>query len=149
MNALELAKFWMRVGLGTDTQCWEWRGAKNPRGYGRVAGHRKMAHRVAYELVCGPIPPGKLLRHKCDNPACCNPKHLVPGSHQDNMTDMVARKRAARGVRNGRTSLSTEDVAYIRKNPDNMTGRALALKFNMATSSITYIRNGRSWKYQK
>lgn len=144
MTPIEVAKFWSRVDAQNDFQCWIWFGRKNSAGYGRTT--NGLAHRIAYALISGPIPDGQVIRHRCDNPACCNPYHLEVGSHADNSKDCVERGRTATGQRNGRSRLSEDDVAYIRANPDRATLKALAEKFGMAQSSIHYIRNGRSWK---
>ena len=69
---------------GSD--CLVWTGSLSPRGYGRVRrGTRTMfAHRVAYEIAFGDIPPDYQIHHSCGNPRCCNPEHLValsPGIH--------------------------------------------------------------------
>src|SRR5215467_12835292 len=59
--------------------CWSWRGHKNSAGYGmfQVAGVGKvLVHRLAWELIHGPIPEGKELDHLCRNRACPNPAHL-------------------------------------------------------------------------
>jgi hypothetical protein len=53
-------------------------------------------HRVTYTVVHGAIPRGKVVRHKCDNAACCNPAHLEIGDHEDNTQDAVDRKRHER-----------------------------------------------------
>lgn len=69
--------FWDRAdGVGSDG-CWTWREGKC-RGYGSVLiwGARKAAHRVAYELVRGPIPDGYEVHHECRTRACVNPSHL-------------------------------------------------------------------------
>jgi hypothetical protein len=149
MTPIETAMFWSRVEAKELFQCWEWKGAKIPKGYGRlmVGGQRKMAHRVAYEFFHGAIPEDLLLRHTCDNPACCNPNHLVPGNNQDNMDDMVSRERSMRGSKNAKTKLTDEEALYIRRNPDKLTINALAAKFGIAKSTVSYIRSGRSWKY--
>ena len=149
MDAIQVAHFWSRVEVGLAYQCWPWKGAKNPKGYGHliVDGKKVMAHRVAYQLVNGEIPEGDVVRHSCDNPACCNPRHLATGSHKDNTRDMVMRRRSAMGEKNGRTKLTEADVLYIRCNPEGLSGKALAKKFGLASSTISYIRAGRSWRY--
>ncbi|MFJ6010172.1 HNH endonuclease [Streptomyces halstedii] len=75
--------------------CWEWTGSKNNHGYGRINVNRypAYAHRVAYELVTGEDITGLNLLHSCDNPGCVKPEHLTPGTHKENMRDMVAKGR--------------------------------------------------------
>lgn len=86
----QTAYFWAQVHKSGD--CWEWKGKRYPSGYGR---HSKFyAHRVAYELVHGPIPAGMFVCHRCDNPPCCNPAHLFLGTPEDNAKD---RERKGRG----------------------------------------------------
>ena len=53
--------------------------------------------RYAYEIWVGPIPDGKSVLHRCDNPACCNPAHLFIGTQLDNMRDMIAKGRGPKG----------------------------------------------------
>lgn len=76
-----------------------WTGGLSPSGYGRikVAGKYLRVHRVAYELFVGPIPAGLIVMHTCDNPPCCNPAHLKPGTNAENSADMVAKGRQRNG----------------------------------------------------
>lgn len=84
----QASRFWTKVQK-TDT-CWIWT-AYQCEGYGRfgigTAGNRTMAcaHRVAWELVHGPVPDGLELDHLCRNPSCVNPDHLEPVTHQENV----------------------------------------------------------------
>lgn len=76
--------FWRRVVR--DGDCWIWTGHKNRCGYGRltVDGRRIAAHRLAYELLVGPVPDGLELDHLCRNRACVRPSHLEPVTHREN-----------------------------------------------------------------
>lgn len=82
------AEFWNWVDRRGPGECWPWLGSCGPQGYG--AG---LPHRRAYKMLVGPIPLGKMLLHSCDNPPCCNPAHLRPGSAFDNSMDMRSRGR--------------------------------------------------------
>lgn len=73
--------------------CWEWIGALNSRGYSSVGngkGSSVLAHRLAYEIIVGPIPDGLTIDHLCRNKPCVNTDHLEPVTVAEN------NRRAAR-----------------------------------------------------
>ncbi len=78
------------------SECFEWKGAKVTGGYGvkRWRGKNQYVHRIAYEWAHGPIPPGNVVMHTCDNRCCVNPDHLRAGTQGDNLRDMHAKGRA-------------------------------------------------------
>lgn len=84
--------FWKYVQRGKPDECWLWVGPKWPGGYGRW--QRTVAHREMYEREKGPIAPGLIIRHSCDNQPCVNPNHLLCGTPQQNVEDMIRRGRA-------------------------------------------------------
>lgn len=81
--------------LDPETGCHIWRGLRTERGYGVLGSDLKhRVHRVAWEAVNGrPVPEGLVVRHRCDNPPCCNPDHLEVGTHADNARDAIVRGR--------------------------------------------------------
>lgn len=110
-------RFWSKVNIGEDSKCWEWRGARLPRGYGkfgvRGAGSGwQLAHRVAWELAYDKIPEGLCVCHHCDNPSCVNPSHLFLGTYADNNADMAAKGRRAQAPT---AKISETDVLEIRR----------------------------------
>lgn len=90
-------RFWSKVS-GFGDSCWIWQSTISAQGYGifNLLGKRKLAHRVAYEIVCGTIGRGEMVLHSCDTRPCVNPSHLRAGTHEDNTEDMISRGRAGR-----------------------------------------------------
>lgn len=83
---------------GGPDACHPWTGHRNRYGYGSLAyidpdtGKRRaiMASRAALMVALGrPIPPDLFVLHACDNPPCCNPRHLREGTQADNMRDRI------------------------------------------------------------
>lgn len=68
--------------------CWLWNGPRNARGYGLTPAKHgsKLAHRLIYELLVGPVPPGMELDHLCRQRGCVNPNHLKVCTHFENAT---------------------------------------------------------------
>ena len=86
--------FWKKVDVKSETECWNWKG--HSQRYGRLIYQREeiKAHRLAYRLTYGKFDDSLCILHPCDNPLCCNPKHLFIGTQDDNMKDMVAKGRS-------------------------------------------------------
>jgi hypothetical protein len=86
---LEL-RFWKRLVVDRKTGCRIWRDSGH-RPYGAIT---ISTHRLAWELVNGPIPEGMHVLHRCDEPRCCNPDHLFLGTQAENMADMHRKGRS-------------------------------------------------------
>lgn len=88
-----LERFFRYVEIDPVTHCWIWIGYRNPRGYGQFAigsryegnARRVLAHRWLYEQMVGAIADGLEPDHLCRRPACVNPDHLEPVTHQVNL----------------------------------------------------------------
>ena len=146
-------RFWSKVDVRGADECWPWIAGKwnckmsIPYGSFRgFDGKMTHAHRVAYELHHQASCKGQVVRHKCDNPLCCNPHHLQLGTTVDNIRDMVTRKRHAYGERNGKTKLTEEDVRFIRRRiGEGAQLKGLAKIFNVHPTTIDGIKSGRRW----
>lgn len=109
-------RFWSRVKTAGPDECWHWQAGRKDRnhGYGsfrlRNMFRPEGAHRIAYMLSKG-SPVGFVIRHDCNVESCCNPKHLLPGSAQDNVNDKTKSGRF-RG-RNGAEFISDEEFEKL------------------------------------
>lgn len=151
-----IERFWKKVKISTDSDCWDWTASKNKKGYGTFGTGKKdngkprieNSHRVAYKIAKGKIPDGRLVCHHCDNPSCCNPSHLFLGTHQDNVDDMVQKGRQVKGKKNGRAKLKWPDVQKIRET--HLLGETslsqLARENNVSHTTIINIVNQVTWK---
>lgn len=106
-------------------------------------GRNRRAHTVAYELTFGPIPDGRQVNHKCDNPPCINPEHLYLGSQQENMADMSSRDRNVYGSRTGTAKLTElEALAIFRASG---THKEIASAYGVSRQTVGLIKNGINW----
>lgn len=82
-----------------EEPCHIWEGADSGNGYGRISvdGETKATHIVTYEMEKGPVPPGKLLDHICQNRLCRNPSHLDPKTPLENT--LIGRGPTAKNAR--------------------------------------------------
>lgn len=147
---------WGSVTEAPVDLCWEWKSTSRLQsGYGRITINKKqhLAHRIAWEWAFGPIPDGMLVRHRCDNPPCCNPFHLELGTDQDNYNDMITRGRrvlsSAKGERNCKAKLRSEQILQIRQlyESGKESTNTLARKFNVTQSLISQIVLHKIWKH--
>lgn len=101
-----MQRFWQKVDRRGDDECWIWRGRVR-KDYGEFVIYSRgkslyfRAHRVALGGL-DPVFSQLFACHHCDNPLCCNPKHLYWGSAATNNADRVKRERngcsAGKGV---------------------------------------------------
>lgn len=134
-----------------NSGCLLWFGALGGSGHGRmkVAGKWEGAHRIAWEEKNGPIPAGLWVLHKCDVHCCINTDHHFLGDHDDNMADMVAKRRSKSpplGEANYSAKLTEEMVRQIIDRPD-VPARQFARLFNVAHSTVDHVRSGRHWSH--
>jgi hypothetical protein len=129
--------------------CRNWTGQTIKDGYGRFRrqGKKVLAHRVAWELDHGPIPPGMCICHRCDNPRCVNVSHLFLGSHADNMADKGAKGRtnAHYGSAASAAKLTEEEALAIFHTKGN--GREIAARFGINHRTVSAIKTKRIWRH--
>lgn len=147
-----MERFWNKVKKTEG--CWEWIGLLKPNGYGWFSiGKRPInAHRMAWELTHGAIPPKTNVCHRCDNRRCVNPDHLWLGTQSENLLDMwrkgrgVSRPNPKRGEENYQAKLSWNDVRFIREQRGKLSQRTLAKMFGVCQQTVCEAQKGLTWK---
>lgn len=140
-------RFWQKIDVKTEDECWEWKAAKNYCGNGRFhtggkKGKVELAHRVSFTLFWGEIVEGLFICHKCDNPGCVNYFHLFAGTHTENMLDRQIKGR-------GGHVLTKEEVNEIRFKYNSGVGHtySLAEEYGVHQSVVWRIVTYRIWKH--
>jgi hypothetical protein len=139
-------RYWAKVDKRGKDECWPWIGATDKDGYGIIGGDEEVkfyrAHRLAYQLEYGPVPPKKMVLHRCDFSGCQNPRHLRPGTALENAADTIFRNRNARKLKN-------DDVlTIVRLRFDlKLSYREIAKRYSCTDSNIGAICKGKSYSW--
>lgn len=141
------AEFWQRVDTsGGPDACHPWTGRRTEHGYGLfdIGGRAVRAHR----FVMGE--PDAVVRHTCDNPPCCNRRHLRVGTQADNVRDREERdRRDVRGERHPRAKFTAAQIATIRQRLDaGGTRTDLAREYGVSYHTIRLIHLRKNWSYE-
>lgn len=147
----DIVRFWSKVQVGGSDECWPWTGGLNlppclPYGRFKVRGRTVKAHRVAFLLEHNREP--EVGRHSCDFPPCCNPKHVLDGTTQDNVRDRYARLRDRHQVAEEHHSAKltfSQAEEVRRRRSSGECGRRLAEEFGVHESLISRICHGVSY----
>lgn len=147
LKPIDVVRFWSNVQTGDVDACWEWRAGRSRDGYGcfSLKGKPLPASRVAYAIVYGPIG-GAVVRHTCDNPPCCNPRHLITGTPRDNTMDRNIRGRTTKGSDVHTAKLTEADVIALRAAPRS-EWPSIAKRLGRPYVTIYSAAIGRSWKH--
>lgn len=133
-----------------ENGCIEWGLKVDKDGYGSYSINHvgQRAHRIVYERTYGEIPKGLLVRHKCHNRKCVNIEHLLLGTPQDNMTDMVQAGRSLTGERNHKAKLTADDVQKIKDLIlQGYRTCTIAKIYNLNWSTVGHIKIGKNWAH--
>lgn len=149
----DVKRFWAKVDRsGGEDACWNWTAALDTSGYGnfKLQGRTCRASRLAYAISKGMFPLELNILHSCDNPTCCNPKHLSVGTHTDNMRDMEAKQRSRHpsAEKHGRHKLTFADVRAIRLRyaQGQTSHRTLAKEYSVSYGLIKQILDHKVWR---
>ncbi len=145
-----ILRFWEKVDIRTDEECWNWTAGVQSKGYGSFGiGNKKtaLAHRVAFEIAYGVIPESMCVCHQEDNRLCCNPSHLFLESIAGNNRDMVKKGRQAKGIKNGRSVLTNEMVVTMRSDfQSGKTIRELSEDYDIHYNTARNAIQGNTWR---
>jgi len=163
----EEQRFWEKVDVKDDNECWLWLSSVDKDGYGwfsfeshgvdeqkpkTISAHR---YSLMLKLKNFDLASSVMARHTCDHRSCVNPKHLIEGSAKDNSADMIERNRQAKGEDN-HSAVLTEDQAKAilqQYSADKQSGRLygslakLSKKYGVDKQVVSRLTAGQTWKH--
>lgn len=155
LSAAFAKRFWGRLDTVDQDVCWIWKGARSS-GRGTVRAGRMVhyAPRIAYHLSVPAWDQSLYILHTCDNPLCCNPKHLFTGTAQDNATDRDRKGRHRphdiSGSKHPLAVLTEADIPAIRMAcARGETKAQVARQYGVDPSAISRIASGKRWPHVK
>lgn len=155
-----IKRFWSRIRRRGPNDCWLWKLGSNSRGGYAITwweGKTEMVHRIALMLdlnrkLKSPgrnLQGGKIIRHSCDNPLCCNPAHLLLSTQIQNIQDRDRKGRTSKGEHRYNAKLTKEKVKEIRHKyvPRKYGLVQLAKEYGVNFTTIDAIIKRKGWKH--
>ena len=148
--------FWARVDMSGE--CWIWLGRVGRSGYGLYHNNNQhFAHRYAYSITKGPIPPGLIVMHECDRPLCCRPSHLALGTQRENLARARALGRLRGGAKKPRRGeevnfakiSEAQARAVLRYWAEGRRQAEIARMMGIKRENVWCIVHGKSWRHVK
>lgn len=153
MRASLEKRFWAKVDRRSPDECWPWIAkAKHPFGYGRMTagrGFHLKAHQVAYALENGSLAVTQCVCHECDNPSCCNVRHLFLGTHLENVRDMRTKGRwrpPPRPFGENHPSAKFSNATGIVIANDKRPAAVVAEEYGISAKTVYCLRRGNARK---
>lgn len=151
-----------KITINKKNQCWEFNGILDKIGYGKcnisLTKNKKfyLFHRYVFYIYNGEFDAGLKICHKCDNPRCCNPRHLFSGTQKDNSQDALNKGRLKfqtsplfyRGENNKTSKYKDNEVIlikYLHKNGFRNSIISKIMKINK--HFISKVISGKTWNH--